>query len=80
MVFVCTAPQETDDMIAQFLQDNGDKVAGLAVQLAVDDLIWNRLMECFLVEVRSVVDGELLPSLSVSAQNIFRLLDDPLKY
>lgn len=66
-------------MIAQFFQDNRDEVPSLAVQFSVDDLIWGRLMECFLIEISSVIDGELFPSLSMSAQNSLRLLDDPLQ-
>lgn len=80
MKVIRITPQFTNDMVIQFLQDNGDKVSGLAVQLPIDDLVRGRLMERFLIKVGAIVDGELLSSLSMSAQNILRLLDDPLRY
>lgn len=80
MELVRVTPQDTNDVVVQFLQDNGDKIPGLPVELAVDDLVWGRLMEGFLIKVGAIVDGELFPSLSMSAQNILRLLDDPLQY
>lgn len=72
-------PQDSNDVVIQFLQDDGDKVPGLAIQLPIDDLVRGRLVERFLIKVGAIVDGELLSSLSMSAQNILRLLDDPLR-
>lgn len=79
MKVVRLTSQDTSNMTIQFLQNNRDKVPSLAVQLAVDDLIYGRLMEGLLIKVGAVVNCEFFPSLSVSAQNILRLLDDPLQ-